>query len=256
MTTILEFIKPNIALLTINRPDALNAINNEVMQGIFDTCTALKENKNLRGIIITGAGEKAFVAGADITGFLQLSADDARKLTRLGHDTYHMLEHFPVPVIAAVNGFALGGGCELAMACHLRIAVNAARFGQPEVNLGLIPGYGGTQRLPRLVGKGRALQMILTGDMIDAPTALSWGLVNALAENKEELIATCVQWIEKIASKGPSAIETAISLVNANDDGLDGFAMEIDAFSELLLSAEAEEGVKAFLEKRKANFRS
>ena len=256
MSISLEYIKPNIALLTINRPEALNAINNAVMQGIYDTCSALKDNKDLQGIIITGAGEKAFVAGADISGFQHLSSEQAKRLTQLGHDTYRMLEHFPVPVIAAINGFALGGGCELAMACHIRLAVKAAKFGQPEVNLGLIPGYGGTQRLSKLVGKGRAMQMILTGEMIDTTTALSWGLVNAVAENKEELMALCVQWVEKIASKGPEAIKAAIQLINAADDGLDGYTMEIDTFSELLLSDEAGEGIKAFLEKRKANFRS
>lgn len=250
----IETHQEHYRLLTISRPEALNAINQEIMEGLLRFFTEEKENPEIRGVVIVGEGQKAFVAGADISGFLKLDAADAFRLTQLGHNAYRAIETFHVPVIAAVNGFALGGGCELAMACHLRIAVPTARFGQPEVNLGLVPGYGGSQRLPNLVGKGRALELLLTGDMIDATKALDWGLVNQLAD-ADKLLETCFAWLDKISSKGPAAISTVIELVNQSDGDRSGFESEVKKFADLLLHPEALEGISAFLEKRKANFR-
>ena len=180
---IIEEFDSGIALLTLNRPKALNAINQSVMEALNDWFSnGYKKYDGLKGVIITGSGDKAFVAGADIKGFTELTAEEGTFLSKYGQDTYFLIERFHVPVIAAVNGFALGGGCELAMACHMRIASKYAKFGQPEVNLGLIPGYGGTQRLAQLVGKGKAIELTLTADMIKADEARSLGLVNHVVE--------------------------------------------------------------------------
>ncbi len=245
-----------IATIVINRPKALNAINAGVMSELGTLFSGAIDPGRLKGVIITGSGEKAFVAGADITEFRDLGAEQGAFLSRKGHEIYNTIERFPIPVVAAVNGFALGGGCELAMACHLRVASENARFGQPEVNLGLIPGYGGTQRLVQLIGKGKAMELLLTGDMIDAPTALQLGLVNAVVP-QEELLIKARGFIEKIASKGPVAIAKTIACVNAYfDKAQNGFDVEIEAFGDAIASDESTEGVTAFLEKRKARFKN
>jgi len=241
--------------LTINRPKALNAINRAVMEGLHNWfAEGYKAHDRLLGVIITGSGDKAFVAGADIKEFTGISADEGVKLSKYGHDTYFLIERFHKPVIAAVNGFALGGGCELAMACHMRLASPAAKFGQPEVNLGLIPGYGGTQRLPQLIGKGRAVEMLLTANMIDANTAASYGLVNHVVA-AEDLLSTAAKFISKIGTKGPLAIAKTIATVNDHyDENTDGFASEQNIFGSLLITEECKEGVSAFVQKRKPNF--
>jgi len=253
--TILVSAEDGIALLTINRPKSLNAINADVMQGLNDWFSSdYKDVADLKGVIITGSGEKAFVAGADIKGFDALNAEQAQEMSKFGHDTYFLIENFHVPVIAAVNGYALGGGCELAMACHLRIASENALFGQPEVNLGLIPGYGGTQRLPQLIGKAKAMELTLTGDTIGAVEGLQLGLVNHVVA-LEELMDKCKSIIAKTAKKGPIAIEMAILAINSYyDKTKDGYQVEYETFGKLLDSDECREGVSAFIEKRKPNF--
>lgn len=250
-------IENSIATIIINRPKALNAINKDVMGELAYLFIegGLPAN-DLFGVVITGAGEKAFIAGADITEFMSLTPEQGSALSRRGHDVFNAIENFTIPVIAAINGFSLGGGNELAMACHIRIASNTARFGQPEVNLGLIPGYGATQRLVQLIGKGRALELLLTADMIDAATALDYGLVTHVTE-PDLLMETAYKILNKISSKGPVAISKTIQTVNAYfDKNADGYEMEIKLFGELLSSDECHEGVAAFLEKRKASFRS
>lgn len=244
-----------ILTLTFNRPEKMNALNQKTLDELQDFLNKAKQHKGLKGIIITGAGEKAFIAGADISEFKGLSYDSAKALAQRGHDIFNTIENMHVPVIAAVNGFALGGGCELSMACHIRIGSPNARFGQPEVNLGIIPGYGGTQRLIQYIGKGKALELLMTADMIDAQAALQLGLLNYVVE-KEELLTKATAIIEKIATKGPQAIGKVIACVNAYyEEGEDGFKKEIEMFGDCFTdSAELEEGTSAFLEKRKANF--
>lgn len=241
--------------MTIDRESKLNALNREVMQELAQVLDALEEDETTRGIILTGAGKKAFVAGADIGEFIGLDAEGAKKMAIHGH-THIMdrIENFRKPVIAAINGFALGGGLELAMSCHIRIASENAKFGQPEVSLGIIPGYGGTQRLPQLVGKGRAFQMILSGEMIGTEQALQWGLVNAV-EPGDNLITSCQALLEKIYAQSPQAVAKAIQAVNAGMlDSKEGFKKEIELFGESFVSEECREGVQAFLERRKPNF--
>lgn len=254
--TIKISVEDNIAILTIDRPKSMNAINDSVMREMNEFfMEGYKSLGDIYGVIITGSGDKAFVAGADIKRLSTIDNPES-DLAKYGHDTYNAMERFHVPVIAAVNGYALGGGCEMAMACHLRIASDNAKFGQPEVNLGLIPGYGGTQRLIQLIGKGRAMELLLTADIIDAETALSYGLVNRVVA-QDELIASCKKMIGKIASKGPKAISKTIELVNAfYDKDVDAFKMEYEAFAQLLVTEECKEGVAAFIEKRKPEFRS
>lgn len=244
-----------IVILTINRPKALNALNNDVFEEFDRLFNDAIDPSIVKGVIITGSGEKAFVAGADIKEFLSLDQSGAERLSKRGHDVFNAIESFPKPVIAAVNGFALGGGCELAMACHMRIAGANARFGQPEVNLGILPGYGGTQRLPMLIGKGKAMELMLTADMVDAVEAHSLGLVNHVTESGEE-VNTAKRIIQKIARKAPLAIAEVIRTVNAcftKDE--DGFAQEIASFGSLAASDDFKEGASAFIEKRTANFK-
>jgi len=248
--------REGIVIVTINRPQALNALNNDVfedLQNLFGK--DLLNRSNVKGIVITGAGEKAFVAGADIKEFLNMPSDSSGfDLSKRGHDVFFLIERFHKPVIAAVNGFALGGGCELAMACHMRIAGAKARFGQPEVNLGLIPGYGGTQRLPKLIGRGRALEYTLTGDMISAVDAYRIGLVNHVVEQGEE-VNKAVEIIYKIATKAPLSVAKSIEAINASEDeAINGYDVEVNAFRDLTLSDDFKEGANAFVEKRKANF--
>lgn len=252
---ILVSVENGIAVLTMNREKALNALNRQTMEELkafFETDAHTIEG--LKGVIITGAGEKAFVAGADITEFQGFSAEDGKMLAKRGQDTFFSIERFPKPVIAAVNGFALGGGCELAMACHLRIAGEKAKFGQPEVNLGLIPGYGGTQRLIQCIGKTKAFELLMTADMIGAEDALRLGLVNYAVPAGEE-VAKAKELIEKIATKAPVAIAKIIESVTAYfKEDVDGFAKEVDYFGDCCGTEDFVEGASAFVEKRKAAF--
>lgn len=248
-------IAEGIATVTINRPKALNAMNAAVLGELECAFTALNSNPEVGCIILTGSGEKAFVAGADISAMQPLDAVTARDFALLGHRVMQLIEKGPKPVIAAVNGFALGGGCELAMGCDLRIAGDNAKFGQPEVNLGVIPGFGGTQRLPRLVGKGRAMELVLTGDMIDAQEALRIGLVNKVYP-LAELLAETRKMAKKILSKGPLAIRLGKEAVcNGLEMDLDrACAYEADLFGFCFATADQKEGMQAFLEKRPAKF--
>ncbi|MBR9920181.1 MAG: enoyl-CoA hydratase [Bacteroidetes bacterium] len=241
--------------ITLNREKALNALNTQTMlelRHFFGTDGPAHEG--LKGVILTGAGEKAFVAGADIKEFMALGDNGGAEMAQRGQDVFFLIERFHVPVIAAVNGFALGGGCELAMACHLRIAGPNARFGQPEVNLGIIPGYGGTQRLIQYIGKGKAMELLLTADMIGADEAHKLGLVNKVVEAGQE-VAESRKMLEKIASKGPVAISKVIESVNAYfETERNGFNFEVHAFGETTRTEDFKEGASAFVEKRKANF--
>jgi len=249
-------ITDNILLLTVNRADKLNALNGETILEIQAAFTEAKKTAGLKGIIVTGAGEKAFVAGADISEFHALDMQQAKALAQRGHDIFFLIEHMQIPVIAVVNGFALGGGCELSMACHMRVATANAKFGQPEVNLGIIAGYGGTQRLIQYIGKSKALELHLTADMIDAQTALNLGLLNYIETDKTAAIEKAKTIINKIATKGPVAVAKVIECTNAYyKDGVDGFDFEVNAFASLFHTEDVKEGVTAFLEKRKPEFK-
>lgn len=244
-----------ILVVTLNRPKALNALNSALLDDLRQLFSedALQLD-GLRGVVLTGAGGKAFVAGADITEFNGLDAQGGMDLAQKGQDIFFLIERFHVPVIAAVSGYALGGGCELAMACHVRVASERAKFGQPEVNLGLIPGYGGTQRLIQYIGKGRALELLMTADMIDANKALDWGLVTHVVTHGEE-VSKAKEILQKIATKAPIAIAKVIESVNAYfDNTTDGFAQEIMKFAETVNTEDFKEGASAFVEKRKAAF--
>ena len=249
--------KEPIAQITINRPSKLNALNKATIGELHDAFKALEEDKSVRAIIITGSGEKAFVAGADISEFADFDEKQGAELAAKGQELlFDFVANLSKPVIAAVNGFALGGGLELAMASHIRVASDNAKMGLPEVTLGVIPGYGGTQRLPQLVGKGRANEMIMTAQMIDAQTALQYGLVNHVT-TQAELLAKAEEIAQKIAKNSPSAINMAIKSVNANfTDGVNGFETEIENFGICFGTADFKEGTTAFLEKRKPEFKS
>jgi enoyl-CoA hydratase len=253
--TLLFSVEKGILTITINRPDKLNALNKTVIEELSDAFDEVYRNTEIKTVILTGAGPKAFVAGADITEFLSLDASGGSALAAKGQQmVFDKIENCPKPVVAAVNGFALGGGCELAMACHFRIAAENAKFGQPEVNLGLIPGYGGTQRLTQLVGKGKAMELMMTAHLIDAAEAKQLGLVNHVT-TAETLLEHTKQILELIMTKGPNAVAKIIASVNAFfDDSKNGFEEEIKLFGECFGIAEMKEGVTAFLEKRKANF--
>lgn len=247
--------KDSIAAITINRPDKLNALNQDTLEELHNALTAAKDDLSLKTIIITGSGTKAFVAGADIKEFANFNAKDGKALAENGHhQVFDFIENMPKPVIAAVNGYALGGGLELAMACHIRIASTNAQFGLPETSLGLIPGYGGTQRLPQLIGKGRAMELILSAKMINAETALQYGLVNHV-EEVENLLPKAEAIAMAIMKNAPSAISSAIECINAQfDNNLNGYEMEIQKFGDCFDTSDFEEGTSAFLEKRKARF--
>ena len=258
--TILVEQENGICTITINRPDKLNALNKDVFDELDQAIAAAISDAAVRSVIITGAGEKAFVAGADISEFNSLDEGGAKALASRGQAVFARIEHAPKPVVAAVNGFALGGGCELAMACHFRLASNKAKFGQPEVNLGLIPGYGGTQRLTKLIGKGKSMELQMTGAMITADEALTLGLVNYVT-TPEELIPKTKDILSVIATKAPLAVAGVIECINraVDNEGLDqegknGFAKEVDVFGKCFTTADRIEGTTAFLEKRKANF--
>lgn len=249
---LLTQVTNGILVVTINRPHALNALNDQVFKDLIQLFTKDIQPSDYKGVIITGAGDKAFAAGADIKEFLSLDNSKAQDLSRRGQDIFACIERFEIPVIAAVNGFALGGGCELAMACHMRVAHAKSRFGQPEVNLGILPGYGGTQRLVQLIGKSKAMELILTGDMINGEEAYRLGLVNQLCDQGEE-VKTAMDIIEKIALKAPLAIAECIKVINDYfDNDKNGFESEIKAFGRLADTSDFKEGASAFIEKRAA----
>ena len=233
----------------------MNALNHEVISDLYEAIDEIEHNiDQIKGLIITGAGQRSFVAGADISEFVGLSRKGAISLARKGQALFSEIEKLNIPVIAAVNGFALGGGCELAMACHIRVASTNAKFGQPEVNLGLIPGYGGTQRLIHYIGKGKAIEMLMTGDMINAEEAFRLGLVNHVVEPDQVLLKS-KEIIKKIAAKSPGAIQKVIKIVNSYFDyEMPGYEFELDSFGNLMITKDAQEGVDAFLNKRKPNF--
>lgn len=248
--------KKGIVILTINRPKALNALNKQTMdelQHFFEV--SAPRRKKMKGVVITGSGDRAFVAGADINEFMGMDSHGGYALGKRGQHVMFLIERFPKPVIAAVNGFALGGGCELAMACHMRVAGERAKFGQPEVNLGLIPGYGGTQRMCELVGRGRANEILMTGDMIDANEAYRIGLANHVVAPGEE-INKSIEIINKIAAKAPIAISKVIESVEAYYNGVvDGYEIEAEGFEEACGTKDFQEGAGAFLGKRKPEFK-
>ncbi len=246
-------IKDGIYFLTVNRPDKLNALNRQTVVEIGEAIKEAIADKNVMGVIITGEGQKSFVAGADIKEFMSLSAEQGKQLARSGQQIFQSIEDSPKPVIAAVNGFALGGGCELSMACHLRVASENAQFGQPEVNLGLIPGYGGTQRLTKYIGRTKALELTMTAAMIKAPEALQLGLVNYVVA-PEALIAKCVELLNVIKTKSPEAIACSIRAINAFDETQAGFEAELTEFAKCFTTEDIKEGINAFVEKRKPQF--
>lgn len=285
-TTLHTELTGGILTVIINRPDKLNAINRTVMSELGEVVTEIYENKDIKAALITGAGPKAFVAGADISEFQGLSRENGQALAKKGQDIFMRIELSPKPILAAVNGFALGGGCELAMACHFRLGTPAAKFGQPEVNLGLIPGYGGTQRLTQLVGKGKALDLMLTGRIMDAKEALESGLISYLIEEPDQLLTKTKEMLAIITSKAPIAIARIIELahiavtntqtpeteyepdpfggpaadasksISATEPPTPyGFQREQEAFGECFATEDMKEGASAFLQKRKPNFK-
>lgn len=245
----------SLATVIINRPKKLNALNRATIKDLSKAFKTLDKDKKIRAIILTGNGEKAFVAGADISEFANYSVKEGKELAAKGQKIlFDLIENLATPVIAAINGFALGGGLELAMSCHFRIAGNNAQMGLPEVSLGVIPGYGGTQRLPQLIGKGRAMELIMTAGMINAEKALSYGLVNYVV-TQEELLPFCIKMAGKITNNSPVAISYAIKAINAGfKNNAKGFETEINAFGSCFGTADFKEGTSAFLEKRKADF--
>ena len=248
-------IQDRVNTISINRPEKLNALNIETFSEIDHAIKSSVANSEVRLIIITGVGDKAFVAGADIKEFVNFTMEQGSELSESGHKILtETIENCPKPIIAAINGYALGGGLEIAMACHLRVASENSKMGLPEVSLGVIPGYGGTQRLAQLIGKGRALDMIMTGKMIDAEQALDYGLIN-YKTTPEQLMIFTKELIEKILSNSSNAIKHAIKSVNANyQDGLNGFEIEINEFSKCFGTKDFVEGTSAFLNKRKPDF--
>ncbi|OYQ38323.1 enoyl-CoA hydratase [Flavobacterium cyanobacteriorum] len=244
-----------LAIITINRPSKLNALNKATIQELHEAFRAMDADRDVKVIVVTGSGEKAFVAGADIAEFANFSVEEGEKLAAIGQELlFDLVQNLGTPVIAAVNGFALGGGLELAMAAHFRIASDNAKMGLPEVSLGVIPGYGGTQRLPQLVGKGRAMEMIMTAGMIGAEEAKAYGLVNHVVP-QAELLDFTKGIAAKIMKNSPVAIAKAIQAINANyEDGVNGFSTEVKLFGESFGTEDFKEGTTAFLEKRKAEF--
>jgi enoyl-CoA hydratase len=259
--TLLANLENGIYTITINRPDKLNALNKDVFTDLDKAVDEINSNSEIKSAIITGAGPKAFVAGADITEFGGLSKDEAMALAKRGQDVFFKIENCKKPIVAAVNGFALGGGCELAMACHFRLCSENAKFGQPEVNLGLIPGYGGTQRLTQLVGKGKSMELQMTANLIDATEALQLGLVNHVT-TAESLLERTKDILNVIMSKAPIAIGKIIECINvavvsdsAYTNGKSGYDKEVEAFGDCFITEDMKEGTTAFLEKRKAAFK-
>lgn len=253
--TLTTTLNDGILEIAINRPDKMNALNQDVMKDLGLAIDEIYKRDEVRGAIITGTGPKAFIAGADIAEFLTLSPNQGMELAKRGQVVFQRIEVSPKPIVAAVNGFALGGGCELAMACHVRVASNNAKFGQPEVNLGIIPGYGGTQRLVQLVGKGKALEMMMTADMIGAEEALKWGLVTHVT-TPEELMDKARSIVQKIHTKAPLAIAKVVRCVNDYfKEDVDGFETEMQEFAKCFATRDLQEGAAAFIEKRAARFK-
>jgi enoyl-CoA hydratase len=252
--TLLTSLENGIFIVTVNRPDKLNALNKDVMSDLDAVVNEIETNPDIKAVALTGSGEKAFVAGADISEFVGLSNEEGKSLAKTGQNIFSRIENCTKPIIAAVNGFALGGGCELAMACHFRIASDNAKFGQPEVNLGLIPGYGGTQRLVQLIGKGRALELLMTGNMIDASIALEYGLVNHVVP-QDDLLPKAKMILDQIISKAPLAVGKCITAVNAVFSNENGYEIELRSFGECFSTNDMKEGTSAFLEKRKPHFK-
>ncbi len=255
MNNLLTEIKNNVLTITINRPQKLNALNHATLQELESVIIQAQADDEVKAVIVTGSGEKAFVAGADIAELAQTNAISGLQFAQFGQQVMNRIEESVKPVIAAVNGFALGGGCELAMACHLRIASDNARFGQPEIKLGVIPGFGGTQRLTRLVGKGRAMEMNLLGEMIDARRAQEIGLVNQVV-SQEELLPLARQWADKLVQSAPVALAMIIDAINhgAESSLPEALAYEAKAFAVCCATEDKAEGTAAFLEKRPARF--
>ncbi|RXP45856.1 enoyl-CoA hydratase [Lutibacter sp. HS1-25] len=255
LENVLVDLKENIGIVTVNRPNKLNALNKKTIDELHLAFKKLNEDSNVKVIIVTGSGEKAFVAGADIAEFSNFDIEEGTELSRKGHEIlFSYVQNLETPVIAAVNGFALGGGLELAMAAHFRVASSNAKMGLPEVSLGVIPGYGGTQRLPQLVGKGKAMEMIMSASMISAEEAKEWGLVNYVVE-QAELLPLCEKLAKKISQNSSVAISAAIKAVNANyTNCVNGYSVEIENFGLSFGTDDFKEGTTAFLEKRKPNF--
>lgn len=253
---LLENLEGGILTITVNRPEKLNALNAATLSELRNCIVNAYDENNVKGIVITGSGNRAFVAGADISEFTELNDVNGRKFSERGQEIFALIENCWKPVIAVVNGYALGGGCELAMACHMRIGTENAFFGQPEVSLGTLPAYGGTQRLTQLVGKGKALEMMLTGEMTGPEEALSEGLVNHLVSTKEEGIEKAKEIFNKIFENGPLSIGMVIDSVNAVFSKTeDGYQIEANSFANSCKSADFKEGTSAFLEKRKPEFK-
>jgi len=251
--TLLTELNDGIFTITINRPDKLNALNKQVFDDLDQAMDHVYANAEIRAVIITGAGSKSFVAGADIAEFSSFNNEQAFQLSRRGQLVFDKIENAPKPVVAAINGFALGGGCELAMACHFRLCSDNAKFGQPEVNLGLIPGYGGTQRLTKIVGKGKSMELQMSAQMIDAEEAYRLRLVNHVT-TAENLLPKTREILQTIHSKAPIAISKIIHCINLSETAEDGFVKEAEAFGQCFDTADMREGTTAFLEKRKAIF--
>lgn len=244
-----------VLTVTVSRPKAMNALNTELLEELHDIIRELYQNNDTRGLILTGDGDKAFVAGADIKELAMLTREQALALARQGQALFKKIEDCPKPIIAAINGFALGGGCELAMSCHIRIATENAKFGQPEINLGIMPGYGGTQRLTQLVGRGKALELMLTGDQLSANDAKALGLVNHVVSGKDELMAMANAIMNKIINKSPIAVANIIKTVNAgfSFEGA-GYTAEAENFAACTDTNDFREGTKSFIEKRQPIF--
>lgn len=254
-TTILFEKYDKYAIIKLNRPDKLNALNNQLFLELNDLIGKIELDETIKALIITGVGDKAFAAGADIAELNKCDQRSGKQFSELGSKVMLRIEQLRIPVIAAVNGFALGGGCELAMCCHIRFASEKAKFGQPEVNLGIIPGYGGTQRLPRLVGKSKAMELIISGNIIDANEAYRIGLVNQIY-NSNELMEKTIEFVNLVLSKGQLAVSAAIEVINTSDNLSlqEGLHKESLKFGEICGTNDFKEGTLAFLEKRKANF--
>ena len=252
--TLLTSLENSILMVTINRPDKMNALNKDVFNELDEVFDDVYKNSEIKSVIITGAGSKAFVAGADISEFQNLEVSKATDLARRGQQVFDKIENCSKPIVAAVNGFALGGGCELALACHFIYASENAKFGQPEVNLGLMPGYGGTQRLTQLVGRNMAMELLMSGNMISAKEAMDLGLVNKVLAQDELLTATKAI-LAVIQTKAPIAVSKIIEAVNNFDHTQQGYDFEIKKFAECFATEDKKEGITAFLEKRKPNFK-
>lgn len=252
---LLTKIEDNLGWIIVNRPDKLNALNGETIKELQEAFLSFQEDPEVKAVLLTGSGEKAFVAGADITELARLDQPGGKDYVLKGQELTQIIENFPKPVIAAVNGYALGGGTEIALACHIRIASDNAKMGQPEVKLGIIPGYGGTQRLARLVGKGQAMELILSGRIIDAAAAQRIGLVNRIVP-QADLLSTCKDLAREIIANAPLALGCAIAAINKGLDKTleEGLLLEADLFGQACATEDSKEGTQAFIEKRKPNF--